>query len=82
MQAAVLSSNGVGALSFGVKLPDGRLAFPTAPTWMAYGGVETKCWENIPVLIRRDTFCDVFVAEARVFLQYSSWLLSMLLGQV
>lgn len=82
MQANTLADNGIGALSFGIKLPDGRLAYPTAPTWIAYGGDDSHCYDNIPVLIRRSTFCDVFVAEARLFLRYSSWLLALLLSQV
>ena len=40
------------------------------------------CEDSIPVLIRRRTFCDAFVAEARTFRTYTSWLLSMYLSQV
>ena len=34
---------------------------------MLYGGDDAHCMDNIPVLIRPETFCSVFTAEARVF---------------
>ena len=82
LQASELAGSGITAWTFGVALPNGKLAYAAAPTWMLYGGEGMHCFEDIPVLVRRDTFCDVFVAEARIFHTYSSWLLSMLLVQV
>ena len=74
--------NGVGALSFGVELPGGQLAFPTGPTWELYSGDDAKCMESVPLLMRRGTFCDTFFAHARVFRTYQSWVLIMMLRQV
>ena len=37
---------------------------------MLYGGDDAHCMDNIPVLIRPETFCSVFTAEARVFRSY------------
>ena len=82
LQIAQVVKNGIGAMTFGVQLPHGRLSFPTAPTWMLYTGNDTRCLHNIPILIERQCFCRVFPAEARVFPTYTSWLLSMMLAQV
>ena len=60
-------NNKLGALAFGVELPSGKQAYPTSPSWMLYGGDDAHCMDNIPVLIRPETFCSVFTAEARVF---------------
>ena len=79
----VLNNNGIGALTFGAKIPsNGKLSFPTGPTWMLYAGDDSRCNQNVPVLIRKDVFCETYLAEARVFRTYYSWILSMLLGQV
>ena len=59
--------NKLGALAFGAELPNGKQAFPTSPSWMLYGGDDAHCLDNVPVLIRPETFCSVFTAEARVF---------------
>ena len=32
-----------------------------------YGGDDAHCLDNVPILIRPETFCSVFTAEARVF---------------
>ena len=158
MQVGHLLQNSIGALSFGTKLPNGKFAYATGPTWTLYrcelpcclvqhpalvhikapkadtclelrhvlihllwlsgcqsaaqpegdqigchdtamrlaadqrihpliglpcsGDDHEICEDNIPVLIRRSTFCDAFVAEARTFRIYTSWLLSMYLSQV
>lgn len=37
---------------------------------------------QVPMLLRRGTFCDAYVAQARVFRTYSSWVLAMLLSKV
>ncbi len=37
---------------------------------------------QVPLLLRRGTFCDAYVAQARVFRTYSSWVLAMLLSKV
>lgn len=52
---------------FGSVIPSGRISYPTSPTWMTYAGDDSKCMDNIPVLIRPETFCQAFLAEARVF---------------
>ena len=62
-------NNRLGALAFGVELPNGKQAYPTSPSWMLYGGDDAHCMDNVPVLIRPETFCSVFTAEARVFRQ-------------
>ena len=54
-------------MTFGAEIPSGRFSFPTSPTWMTYAGDDSKCMDNIPVLIRPETFCKAFLAEARVF---------------
>ena len=82
VQVGAHLEDGIGALTFGVQLPDCTLSFPTAPGWILYTGNATNCLEDMPVVIRRDTFCRAFVAEARMFPRYTSWLLSLLLGQV
>lgn len=81
-QASEAAQTGIGAWTFGVKLPNDKLAYANAPTWMLYGGDDAHCLTDIPILIRRDTFCKTFLAEARVFPRYSSWLVTMMLGQV
>ncbi|KAK9805857.1 hypothetical protein WJX73_008965 [Symbiochloris irregularis] len=73
--------NNVGALTFGAQLPSGKHSFPTSPTWMMYGGDDVHCVENAPVLIDRLGFCKAFLAEARVFRHYTTWVLAMLLHQ-
>ena len=32
-----------------------------------------NCTDNVPILIRRATFCSAFAADARDFRQYNSW---------
>lgn len=32
-----------------------------------------NCTDNVPVLIRRSTFCSGFAADARDFRSYNSW---------
>ena len=34
------------------------------------------------MLLQRGTFCEAYVAQARVFRTYSSWVLTMLLSKV
>lgn len=67
--SALQRNNKLGALAFGVELPNGKQAFPTSPSWILYGGDDAHCMDNVPVLIRPETFCSVFTAEARVFRQ-------------
>lgn len=66
--------NKIGALAFGAELPNGKQAFPTSPSWMLYGGDDAHCLDNVPILIRPETFCSVFTAEARVFRCALCWL--------
>ncbi|KAK9821580.1 hypothetical protein WJX81_008053 [Elliptochloris bilobata] len=73
--------NGVGALVFGAQMPSGKHAFPTGPTWILYSGNEQQCTELVPMLLQRGTFCEAYVAQARVFRTYSSWVLAMLLSK-
>lgn len=40
-----------------------------------------NCTDNVPVLLRRATFCATFNADARNFQQYSSFALSLMLAQ-
>lgn len=82
LQMAMVSKNGIGALSFGVEIGGGKVSYPTSPTWMLYTGEEARCNDDIPILIRREVFCRSYYAEARVFRMYHSWTLTMLLGQV
>ena len=35
-----------------------------------------NCTDNVPVLIRRTTFCSAFAADARDFRSYNSWVCS------
>ena len=54
MQMGAMLGNGIGALTFGTKLPSGKLAYATGPTWMLYSGDDLEaCEDNVPVLIRR-----------------------------
>lgn len=78
----MLKDNGVGALTFGSEVLRGKVAYPMAPTWALYSGDESRCNDDIPVLLRRSVFCKAFLAEARIFRVYHSWVLSMLLSQV
>ena len=32
-----------------------------------------NCTDNVPVLIKRATFCSAFAADARDFRSYNSW---------
>ena len=57
----------VGALTFGAQLPTGKVSYPTSPSWMIYAGDDSKCLDNIPILILPEVFCSSFLAEARVF---------------
>ena len=44
-------------------------------------GDDLHCNTNVPVVVRKSTFCDTYMAEARVFRTYASWILSMMLNQ-
>eukprot|EP00884_Botryococcus_braunii_P014758 jgi/Botrbrau1/23283/Bobra.0102s0026.1 len=79
--ANTMLRNGVGALTFGVELPVGKHSYPSAPTWMLYTGDDTNCIENIPLLMRKDLFCNVYLAEARTFRTYYSWVMVKMLRQ-
>lgn len=81
-QVGAAMDNGVGALTFGVELAGGRVTWPSGPTWLLYGGDDSHCMESMPVLLRKGTFCSSFVAQARVFRTYHSWVLSMMLRRV
>jgi hypothetical protein len=59
-----------------------QVSFPTGPTWLLYDGDDAHCAESVPLLLARATFCDAFVAHARVFRTYQSWVLTMMLRQV
>ena len=63
-------------------LAPGQVSYPTGPTWLLYDGDDAHCAESIPLLLARSTFCDAFVAHARVFRTYQSWVLTMMLRQV
>ncbi len=69
------------AFIFGAQLPDGRLSYATSPTYMVYHGFEALCVEDAPILIRRQTFCDSYLPEARDFHTYHSWVLALHLRQ-
>ena len=56
-----------GAMAFGSLVPTGKVSYPTSPTWMSYNGDDSKCMDNVPLLLRPELFCDAFLAEARVF---------------
>ena len=34
-----------------------------------------NCTDNVPILIKRATFCSAFAADARDFRQYNSWVI-------
>jgi hypothetical protein len=76
---------GIVALTFGVALPSGAHAFPSAPTWLLHddGGANPggarRCYEAAPVVLRASTFCGAFLPEARLVKAISAWLLSSLL---
>jgi hypothetical protein len=74
--------NGVGALTFGVEVPGGKRSWPSGPTWLLYGADDSHCLESVPLLLRKGTFCDNFMAQARVFRTYHSWVLAIMLRQV
>lgn len=79
IKIAELRGSPIGALTFGVELPIGKVAYPTAPTWIAYAGDHQRCLDNIPIAISTATFCDAFLGQARVFRTYNAWVLALLL---
>lgn len=54
-------------MAFGSMVPTGKVSYPTSPTWMSYNGDDSKCMDNVPLLLRPELFCQAFLAEARVF---------------
>ena len=54
-------------MTFGSIIPNGKISYPTSPTWMSYAGDDSKCMDDVPVLIKPQLFCQAFLAEARVF---------------
>ena len=79
LKIAELRHSPVGALTFGVELPIGKVAYPSAPTWIAYAGDHQRCLDQIPVAVSTATFCGAFLGQARVFRYYNAWVLAMLL---
>ena len=78
--------SGIAALTFGVSLPSGAHAFPSAPTWLLHddgGGAKPgnarRCYAQPPVVLRASTFCGAFQAEGRLVKSVSAWLLASLL---
>ena len=82
LQMALLRKNGIGAFAFGVEHKDKKVSYPGSPTWMLYSPDQSRCNEDIPVVLRKQVFCEGYFAEARIFREYHSWTLSMLLSQV
>ncbi|CAL5218412.1 g88 [Coccomyxa viridis] len=87
-----LTGSPVGGLTFGAHVPEikkrgERVSYPSGPTWQIYEGkidpwvMSDNCTDNVPVLIKRATFCSAFAADARDFRQYNSWVLSLMLEQ-
>lgn len=74
-----MQNSPVRALTFGIELPNEKMAFPSAPTWVAYAGDHQHCMDDIPVALSTKTFCRAFLGEARVFQYYNAWILAMLL---
>jgi hypothetical protein len=54
-------------MTFGSVTPNGKASYPSSPTWMTYAGDDSRCMDDVPVLIRPELFCQAFLAEARVF---------------
>ena len=79
LKIAELRHSPVGALTFGAELPIGKVAYPSAPTWIAYAGDHQRCLDQIPVAVSTATFCGAFLGQARVFRYYNAWVLAMLL---
>ena len=79
---SLLRGNGIGAYAFGVEHEGKYVSFPGSPTWMLYTSSGSECNEDIPIVVRKQIFCQSYFAEARIFRQYHSWTLSMLLAQV
>jgi hypothetical protein len=82
-----LMDNLEGSVAFGARLPgtSGRFSFPWSPTWVLYEGkISTEgewgrcCSYDVPLLLRRRTFCDVFPASTLDF-RLSSYALQLLL---
>ena len=51
LQIAEMRNSPVGALTFGIELPNGKVAYPAAPTWIAYAGDHQHCMDDIPIAI-------------------------------
>ncbi|CAL5227669.1 g10676 [Coccomyxa viridis] len=73
----------IGALTFGVELPSGWQAFPSSPTWLLHdsGDAARRCYSNVPVLIRANTFCKVADANAHLIRSYDAWVIALLLSR-
>ena len=59
-----------------------QVSYPTGPTWLLYGGDDSHCAESVPLVLTRGTFCEAYLAHARVFRTYQSWVLALMLRQV
>lgn len=68
-------SRKLGALVFGAKIGDNKVSYPSSPTWIIYHGAEPLCVENVPLLVQKHVFCSSFLAEARDFPVFQTWLL-------
>lgn len=79
LKIAEIRNSPVRALTFGIELPNDKVAFPSAPTWIAYAGDHQHCMNDIPVAIATNTFCNAFLGQARVFQYYNAWILAFLL---
>ena len=79
VKVAELRDSPIGALTFGIELPIGKVAYPSAPTWIAYAGDHQRCLDHIPIAISTKAFCNAFLGQARVFRYFNAWVLAMLL---
>lgn len=79
LKIAELRNSPIAALTFGVELPTGKVAYPSAPTWIAYAGDHQRCLDHIPIAISTKAFCNAFLGQARVFRYFNAWVLAMLL---
>jgi len=62
MQIAEMRNSPIGALTFGIELPNGKVAYPSAPTWIAYAGDHQHCMDDIPIAITTHRYLHMEVA--------------------
>ena len=71
----------VAALTFGVRMDNTSVSFPSAPTWLLYSRHPGYCEPLFPILVRRRVLCQAFAVDTHVFPIFEPWILSDVLSQ-